>query len=443
MRYYFFNTPSKEYSRPFRQFAIKQNIGISNILAYTTIATCVLIFICKLFFDFGLIVNNPREYRDVLIFLLTGSTIYLIAGFIIKRTNIKRRLKAYWIATSYYAVVIIGGFTWLTFIAQHNPGNTMTMFMAGLFGVGVLWIFDFWGTLIISILTFSIFSISLNAFQTNRMVLWENYIVSFVVIMLFFIISRILYSSHFRYFIQLRTTEEKSKEIQKMSRAQTEILDMVAHDLRSPLNSIAALIELIKHPTSTEAEKKEYYDLILASCKNSDTIIQDLIDTAKKRDNKSLPVEGISLNSFLSSIRDQWIHRMPANKRLVYSGPQENIIAPINQQKMQRVIDNLINNAIKFTPPDGIIEMALQPHNDNVRISIKDNGIGIPKDLHPYLFDRFSKAGRTGLDGEKSYGLGLSICQQIVEQHGGSISVDSREAQGTTFNIDIPQNNNQ
>lgn len=443
MRYYFFNTPSKEYSRPFRQFAIKQNIGISNILAYTTIFTCTLIFICKLFFDFGLIVNNPREYRDVLIFLLLGSATYLIAGFIIKKANIKRRLKAYWIATSFYALVIIGGFMWLTLIAQHNPGNTMTMFMAGLFGVGVLWIFDFWGTFIISVLTFSIFSISLNAFQTNRMVLWENYIVSFVVIMLFFIISRILYSSHFRYFIQLRTTEEKSREIQKMSQAQTEILDMVAHDLRSPLNSIAALIELIKHPTSTEAEKNEYYDLILSSCKNSDTIIQDLIDTAKKRDNKSLPVEGISLNSFLSSILDQWIYRMPANKQLVYNGPKETIVAPINQQKMQRVIDNLINNAIKFTPPDGIIEMALQPHNDSVRISIKDNGIGIPKDLHPYLFDRFSKAGRTGLDGEKSYGLGLSICQQIVEQHGGSISVDSRETQGTTFNIDIPQNNNQ
>jgi len=438
MRYYFFNNPSKEYSRPFRQFAIKQNIGTSNILAYTVTTTCILIFICKLFVDYGLIVNNPRDYRDVLIFLLSGSVIYLLCHTIIKKANIKRRLRAFWILTSYYALVIIGGFMWLTFIAQHNPGNTMTMFMAGMFGVGVLWIFDFWGTFIISLLTFAIFSISLNAFQTNKMVLWENYIVSFVVILLFFIISRILYSSHFRYFMQLRTTEEKSNEIQKINQTQTEILDMVAHDLRSPINSIAALVDLIQHPASTEEEKAEYYDMILSACKNSDTIIQDLIDTAKKRDNKAITVEGVSLNQFLSSVRDQWAYRLPANRQLVYKSPDSEIIAAINEQKMQRVIDNLINNAIKFTPSDGIIELGLQTEKNNIRISISDNGIGIPEDLRPYLFDRFSKAGRTGLDGEKSYGLGLSICQQIVEQHGGSISVNSKEAKGTTFNIDIP-----
>jgi len=438
MRYYFFNNPSKEYSRPFRQFAIKQNIGTSNILAYTVTTTCILIFICKLFVDYGLIVNNPRDYRDVLIFLLSGSVIYLLCHTFIKKANIKRRLRAFWILTSYYALVIIGGFMWLTFIAQHNPGNTMTMFMAGMFGVGVLWIFDFWGTFIISLLTFAIFSISLNAFQTNKMVLWENYIVSFVVILLFFIISRILYSSHFRYFMQLRTTEEKSNEIQKINQTQTEILDMVAHDLRSPINSIAALVDLIQHPASTEEEKAEYYDMILSACKNSDTIIQDLIDTAKKRDNKAITVEGVSLNQFLSSVRDQWAYRLPANRQLVYKSPDSEIIAAINEQKMQRVIDNLINNAIKFTPSDGIIELGLQTEKNNIRISISDNGIGIPEDLRPYLFDRFSKAGRTGLDGEKSYGLGLSICQQIVEQHGGSISVNSKEAKGTTFNIDIP-----
>jgi len=438
MRYYFFNTPNKEYSRPFRQFAIKQNIGTSNILAYTVTATCILIFICKLFVDYGLIVNNPREYRDVLIFLLSSSVIYLVSHTIIKKANIKRRLKAFWILTSYYALVIIGGFMWLTFIAQHNPGNTMTMFMAGMFGVGVLWIFDFWGTFLISVLTFAIFSVSLNAFQTNKMVLWENYIVSFVVILLFFIISRILYSSHFRYFMQLRTTEDKSNEIQKINRTQTEILDMVAHDLRSPINSIAALVDLIRHPSSSEEEKREYYDMILSACKNSDIIIQDLIDTAKKRDNKALSVEGVSLNQFLSSIRDQWAYRIPANRQLVYKSPGSEIIAAINEQKMQRGIDKLINNAIKFTPPDGIIELGLQTEKNNIRISISDNGIGIPEDLHPYLFDRFSKAGRTGLDGEKSYGLGLSICQQIVEQHGGSISVNSKVAKGTTFNIDIP-----
>ena len=71
-------------------------------------------------------------------------------------------------------------------------------------------------------------------------------------------------------------------------------------------------------------------------------------------------------------------------------------------------------------------------------ITVTDNGIGIPEDIKPYLFDRFSKAGRLGLKGEKSHGLGLNICKLIIEQHGGTIAVDSEVGRGTRFTISLP-----
>ena len=105
---------------------------------------------------------------------------------------------------------------------------------------------------------------------------------------------------------------------------------------------------------------------------------------------------------------------------------------------MRRVLNNLIDNAIKFTPEEGKITLELQKFKEKIRISVNDNGIGIPQDLQPFLFDRFSRAGRSGLNGQRSYGLGLSICLQIIQEHDGELHIESREQQGSSFHIDIP-----
>ena len=105
------------------------------------------------------------------------------------------------------------------------------------------------------------------------------------------------------------------------------------------------------------------------------------------------------------------------------------------------MLDNLISNAIKFTNDDGTITVKMEHDALNIIISVTDNGIGIPKELIPHLFNRFSKAGRTGVRGEKSYGLGLSICKLIIKQHHGEITACSNEDKGTRITITLPKAN--
>ena len=101
-------------------------------------------------------------------------------------------------------------------------------------------------------------------------------------------------------------------------------------------------------------------------------------------------------------------------------------------------MDNLISNAIKFSKESDKIEINLIKEGNKAIIEVKDNGVGIPKDMIPHLFDRFSKAGRPGIRGEQSTGLGLSIVKQIIERHNGKIEVSSTENKGSTFRITLP-----
>ena len=111
----------------------------------------------------------------------------------------------------------------------------------------------------------------------------------------------------------------------------------------------------------------------------------------------------------------------------------------LDKVKFSQIINNLITNSIKFTPENGKITIAIDQDESNLLITHSDTGIGIPKALQPYLFDKSSKkAHRTGLQGEGSNGIGLSIIRDLVEVQGGSIWLESEENKGTTFNLTFP-----
>jgi two-component system sensor histidine kinase VicK len=110
----------------------------------------------------------------------------------------------------------------------------------------------------------------------------------------------------------------------------------------------------------------------------------------------------------------------------------------ISREKIWRVISNLISNAIKFSPTGETITVKVTNNADAVVISVKDNGIGIPEKLQTEVFNMFTSAQRPGTDGEKSFGLGLSICRQIVEKHNGKIWLESSDGHGTTFFVSLP-----
>ncbi|MBZ0262538.1 MAG: HAMP domain-containing histidine kinase, partial [Hyphomicrobiales bacterium] len=116
----------------------------------------------------------------------------------------------------------------------------------------------------------------------------------------------------------------------------------------------------------------------------------------------------------------------------------EDVRVFVNREKMIRVLSNLISNAIKFSPFGAIITITSEKRAGNVLIAVKDKGIGVPKDMQDGLFEIFSPNVRNGTAGEKSYGLGLFICKQITEAHGGKIWLESKEGEGSTFFVELP-----
>jgi len=122
---------------------------------------------------------------------------------------------------------------------------------------------------------------------------------------------------------------------------------------------------------------------------------------------------------------------------LELSGMAEELM--ISREKIWRVISNLISNAIKFSPRGSSIKVKITDFDNEVEISVKDSGIGIPDEIKYKVFNMFTEAKRTGTAGEKSFGLGLSICRQIIENHQGKIWFTSEDKGGTTFFVRLPR----
>jgi two-component system sensor histidine kinase VicK len=127
------------------------------------------------------------------------------------------------------------------------------------------------------------------------------------------------------------------------------------------------------------------------------------------------------------------------DKRFKVQSDANHLLINGDDLKFMQVIHNLLSNAIKFTPPVALIETMVRHDGDWIRISVKDNGIGIPKDLQPYVFEKNTRASRPGLNGEKSNGIGLHVCQKLANLMGGSITLRSAEDHGTTVTFHLPK----
>ncbi|HEY0246351.1 MAG TPA: HAMP domain-containing sensor histidine kinase [Mucilaginibacter sp.] len=322
-----------------------------------------------------------------------------------------------------------------TFYSMHNPRNTLVMYMLGLIIAGVFFTFEYYETIALTVLTGVSFAITLSFYQPGVGEVFLNNLASFILLTIFFSMSRLVYSYRADNFLKLRAIEEKNMEIEKASQVKNEILGIVAHDLRNPLAAIKAIAMMMESDESLDEDNQDNLMLIKASCDKATSIINDLLETANNETTNEFELEQVELNKFLLLIVDEWLKNKQSQVNILFYGTKTPLYGLLNKEKMQRAMDNLISNAVKFSSTSDHIEVILTELNGEALIRIKDFGIGIPKDLIPYIFDRFSKASRKGIRGEESIGLGLSIVHQIIEKHGGAIEVESKEGVGTTFTI--------
>lgn len=238
--------------------------------------------------------------------------------------------------------------------------------------------------------------------------------------------------------MQFRQLESTSDALERSNNNYARLIKMVAHDLRNPIGGIHALCTLLQDEDVTSAEARQYIALISESSTSCLHMISDLLQTDFDFKETEINKKPVDLPVFLDhAITLLTFRAAEKNQRLVLDDLPPTIINA-DPDKLLRVLNNLVTNAIKFSPEGETIRVKVVQGDEGVTISVEDHGLGIPKDAIPHLFDPFTPSKRAGTAGEKAFGLGLYISKQIIEAHGGKIRFETQEGLGTTFHIFLP-----
>ncbi|MCF2497619.1 sensor histidine kinase [Dyadobacter chenhuakuii] len=213
------------------------------------------------------------------------------------------------------------------------------------------------------------------------------------------------------------------------------VLKIVAHDLRNPIAAITSASQLVFWDEKPTEEQTELITSIQQSAGKANTLISQILQSSSDR--KRVAKSEVALQEIVQSCIDMLSHKaIEKQQRLDYH--YEQVMVPVDREKIWRVFCNLLSNAIKFSQKGGTIRINLKKQDEKVLLTIEDNGIGIPESLKDEVFLPLGSANRSGTAGEQSYGIGLSICKQIVEAHDGRIWFESGKERGTTFFVELP-----
>lgn len=234
----------------------------------------------------------------------------------------------------------------------------------------------------------------------------------------------------------------KSSSLEDKNKFIHETLGIVVHNLRNPISAINWFSELTfkNYRNVLGGIGREHLKIIQRNCKKMDTLLNDLLETIKIDDkNYQVSLKVLDLVELLKRSREIF-EGLARDKQIEFSLelPRKQILLKANEEKFLEICENLISNSIKFTEDGGKISISVATDEDSVEIRFSDTGVGIPESKIPILFDKFTKAGRKGVKGENSVGLGMSIVKKFVELHNGQIQVQSKENQGTNFYILLP-----
>jgi signal transduction histidine kinase/DNA-binding response OmpR family regulator len=246
-----------------------------------------------------------------------------------------------------------------------------------------------------------------------------------------------------------RQLEEQSEKLKEMDRVKSRFFANISHEFRTPLTLITGPLEQVLEENK-DRKLAETVDMALQNSQRLLTLINQLLDLSKLDSGKiKLNISQTNVIPLLKG-RIHSFQSLVAQKDLTLSfySQKENLMLYVDEEKLERIIVNLISNAMKFTPPGGNITVATTEHlkksidfpNGFLQISVSDTGVGISEDQIPYIFDRFYQAQENGSRQliQKGTGIGLALVKELIQLHQGDISVASKKGKGSTFSIRLP-----
>ncbi|ALD68032.1 histidine kinase [Streptococcus mitis] len=234
------------------------------------------------------------------------------------------------------------------------------------------------------------------------------------------------------------TTEQEKEE-----RERRLFVSNVSHELRTPLTSVKSYLEALDEGALSEPVAPDFIKVSLDETNRMMRMVTDLLHLSRIDNATShLDVELINFTAFITFILNRFdqIRVQDEEKKyeLVRDYPITSVWIEIDTDKMTQVIDNILNNAIKYSPDGGKITVTMKTTDDQMILSISDQGLGIPKQDLPRIFDRFYRVDRARSRAQGGTGLGLSIAKEIIKQHNGFIWAKSIYGKGSTFTIVLP-----
>ena len=241
---------------------------------------------------------------------------------------------------------------------------------------------------------------------------------------------------------QLLSSEKLARnEAERANRLKDEFLATISHELRNPLNAILGWSHMMRVGKLNDSNTERAVETIYRNAKSQSQLIADLLDVSRIISGKlRLDVRTVDLLSIVNAAIDS-IRPAADAKGIRLQTTFDPMAGPISgdADRLQQIVWNLLSNAVKFTPKGGRIKVKLQRRASHVEIVVSDSGLGISKEFLPYVFDRFRQADASTTRIHGGLGLGLSIVHQLVDLHGGSVSVQSEgEGKGATFTISLP-----
>ena len=229
-------------------------------------------------------------------------------------------------------------------------------------------------------------------------------------------------------------------EQEKIDMERREFVSNVSHELRTPLTTMRSYLDALADGAWQDPDiAPNFLNVTQNETERMIRLVNDLLKLSRMDSHEyELNVELVEFNRFFGAIIDRFEFSKSQNVEFERRFPKEQLFVEIDTDKMTQVLDNIISNALKYSPDGGMVRFVLWTENDEMKVSISDEGMGIPQENVGRIFDRFYRADRARSRAMGGTGLGLAIAKEMVVAHGGRIRAESEEGKGTTIILTLP-----
>lgn len=225
----------------------------------------------------------------------------------------------------------------------------------------------------------------------------------------------------------------------EMDKLKSELIATVSHDLKQPLSVMRGYLDLLQMKNTFTGSSTDYVKMIDRSISNMRQLIDDLLDLAKIESGIELELRQVSLQQILTESIDNNRGAAEVKSMTVVSNiPDDFLTIDGEEQRLSQIFNNLVSNAIKYTPPEGTVTLTAERRGQTIRVAIQDTGLGISPEDQAQIFERFYRVRRPETESIDGTGLGLAIVKSLVEAHNGKIRLESKLGEGTTFYVTFP-----